>query len=727
MYKILPTETANIFSMADKDVTFGWNEETDGSETTLSPDDYRQFCSEVQAGRQQKAILLIHQFVKSLHQLPTPSNLLLDVSDHPSISGLPPISPLYVALSDECFDVVRYLLTLCPQIVNQLVPTASILTYCYDSETLLHLACRKGFCELVPLFLDLGASTEIQGCRVGTPLHIAAEHGHLEIIDLLLKQGANIEARDSSGNTPLHVAAAWNKLLVVQLLLDRGANINSRAYFGEDVYNIAISRGAGEVLRFLCCCSSSPMFELQLSGVPCPLLQLASFPGRNKSFSVLLVEMITNPQCPADLKVDALLIHATCKIFSARSEAKFKEALKMKEALFATKLSKPVQCHPWYGVRQEIESCEEWDEVQGDKEVEFYYQRCIILERCLGSAHPITYHYIIWLMSHINNTPSFQSLQIRALDLLVSREELKLDLCRAPLFPVSLISKILPSKETIDQSVALMLKGVEVFLKMRDSHKTCTAFKVNPTHQNDLLVNIIIKILEQFRAWVFFGLSENMDISDISMPKDPVLHNLGCKFVSICCSELIGISILNLILKKKFATNAKTATLLLLMTLLQWGESNHINVPDLNGILPLHAAYYVLGNSGVSIILEHGAHFDAVSSNGTVFIPQRCNLSFLSSQASYSSTVLHSANNDNQTPLFSCTRGPTSCSLSPISLLSEGRLSNNSHLHSPLPLFCLCSWFIVMQHIPYSKMNLPTRIKLFIQLHDAEATAFYNP
>ena len=651
----------------------------------LSVKDYDQFCAASAAGDQEKALKLIEAVADSCPSPLSPSDLFLDGSDRSSRAGLPPVSPLYIALQNECFDVVRYLLTLCPQIVDHLVPTARHLSYCYDSETILHLACRRGYDEIIQLLLDHGALTEIQGCRMGTPLHIAAEHGRLRAAELLLDHGADVEARDTSGNTPLHVAAAWDSLAVVQFLLTRGADIRARAFFGEDVYSIAISRGAEKVLNFLCSHDNSPMFSPGQPSTPCPLYLLAAFPGKSRSFSALLERLIEGPRCPAALRVDALLISTCCSMYSTRSEAKFKDALRDKEVLLASCPPEILPSLPWYGYRVEVQTVREWERIQGDRKTEFYYQRCIILERCLGSSHPTTYHYMSWLIGYCLNLTSqsicIQPLQIRVLDLFLCREQLKLEFCVRPIFSAQLILEMAktPNNDTFHLWIARMLHGIEIFLKVRDSHQTCTAFNANPTPLADPLVKICVETLGLFRTWISSSLPTGPlgNSEESFLPSDSPFNQLGHKFASLCSLSLRGRSLLTLALGRAFAgkTDAQTPTLRLLQALLEWGELEHINLPDPDtGTRPLHGALGTLGSSAALILLAHGAHLDAMSRNNAVFFPGNA--------------------------------------------LSATLSSVEPFLTSPLPLMCQCSWLILRKHVPFDKLDLPVRVKDFIRLHD---------
>jgi ankyrin repeat protein len=66
-----------------------------------------------------------------------------------------------------------------------------------------------------------------------TALHVACAKGYLDVIDILLRAGANINSVDNDGWTPLHAAAHWDKHDVIKHLLDKNADLDAKNYAGQ--------------------------------------------------------------------------------------------------------------------------------------------------------------------------------------------------------------------------------------------------------------------------------------------------------------------------------------------------------------------------------------------------------------------------------------------------------------------------------------------------------------
>lgn len=67
----------------------------------------------------------------------------------------------------------------------------------------LHLASKKGYTEIVALFIKhnvpLNAQTRVE---LKTAMHLAAEHGHMDIMQILIDAGADHTIKDKCGYTP---------------------------------------------------------------------------------------------------------------------------------------------------------------------------------------------------------------------------------------------------------------------------------------------------------------------------------------------------------------------------------------------------------------------------------------------------------------------------------------------------------------------------------------------
>ena len=75
----------------------------------------------------------------------------------------------------------------------------------FEENAALHLACRKGYKEIVELLLSKGTKLLDGETRYGrhTPLHLAAAYGHVDLVELLMSRGAPVDCRDELQRTPL--------------------------------------------------------------------------------------------------------------------------------------------------------------------------------------------------------------------------------------------------------------------------------------------------------------------------------------------------------------------------------------------------------------------------------------------------------------------------------------------------------------------------------------------
>lgn len=77
----------------------------------------------------------------------------------------------------------------------------------WDKPAALHVACAKGYLNIVTLLLSRGASTQTTTTKGLTPLHVACYFRQAPIVEVLLNHGADVGAWDIERQTPLHCAA----------------------------------------------------------------------------------------------------------------------------------------------------------------------------------------------------------------------------------------------------------------------------------------------------------------------------------------------------------------------------------------------------------------------------------------------------------------------------------------------------------------------------------------
>lgn len=150
---------------------------------------------------------------------------------------------------------------------------------CNEDGTLLHIATKLDYVDIVRTLLSAGADPSRQNSARDTPFDIAksermttvyveellksAAQSNLDRIQQLIASGVNVNSLDSqeSGNTPLHWAASFGNAEAVQLLLDNGASVNVANADGASPLHDAVNRKNIEITRKLLNAGADPLHK----------------------------------------------------------------------------------------------------------------------------------------------------------------------------------------------------------------------------------------------------------------------------------------------------------------------------------------------------------------------------------------------------------------------------------------------------------------------------------
>ena len=150
--------------------------------------------------------------------------------------------------------------------IDALSPSAS-------GESVLHIAARKGFEEMVQILIDNKADLNLRRTEDGLPpiftaylnnqysilkqlikhgadvnvkvkyndngdleetlLHVATYEGRKNAVKILVENGANIHVKDSAFETVMHVVAETNYVEIANFLIENGSKIHERDHNGE--------------------------------------------------------------------------------------------------------------------------------------------------------------------------------------------------------------------------------------------------------------------------------------------------------------------------------------------------------------------------------------------------------------------------------------------------------------------------------------------------------------
>lgn len=158
--------------------------------------------------------------------------------------------PLHKAAASGQSAVVRYLLQMCPIIVD-------ILDFKRSSPLL--YAVTNGHLDVVRILIEHGATID---CESGhsTPLILAAAGGNFEVVQFLCENGAQVSLTRGERVTPLIAATRRGSLEVVEYLLDKcHADANLRSTDDKTALSEAVVRGFDKIAHVLLAHGSNAM------------------------------------------------------------------------------------------------------------------------------------------------------------------------------------------------------------------------------------------------------------------------------------------------------------------------------------------------------------------------------------------------------------------------------------------------------------------------------------
>ena len=174
---------------------------------------------------------------------------------------------LIQAVENQDIDVTRSLLD----------RGANLETKDHKNNFLFHLAARKGFEEIVELFIQKGVDINLKNKYGETILHYSIGFGHKELTKYLISKGAVIQSESlgqvayqgwvdiadyiiSAGvgvdekkydETPLFNAVRNRKVEMANFLINKGANVNALSQKGESPLSEAVYYGHSELFDLL--------------------------------------------------------------------------------------------------------------------------------------------------------------------------------------------------------------------------------------------------------------------------------------------------------------------------------------------------------------------------------------------------------------------------------------------------------------------------------------------
>lgn len=124
--------------------------------------------------------------------------------------------------------------------------------------SVLHVACYKGYTEIIKLLIDLGLNINDKTANGYTPLHLACQEGHYYTIKLLFDYNeqtlySRVETAMNDYNrwSTLHAACVSGHTAIVNILMDIPLKLNDTTNKGHTPLYLACQNGNYDTVKFL--------------------------------------------------------------------------------------------------------------------------------------------------------------------------------------------------------------------------------------------------------------------------------------------------------------------------------------------------------------------------------------------------------------------------------------------------------------------------------------------
>lgn len=567
----------------------------------------------------------------------------------------------------------------------------------FHTESLLHAAAFSGSCKTVSCILQSGASVNDINCCGQTPLSIACHLCHIDVCKLLLEQGACVNHQDAMSYTPMMYACSTASKLgklsssLVHLLLQYGADVHLTNEQGLTALHVAVTHQNAYALEAL------------FSNGHLPTPSLASFPtimfyGRHlfgcfvpsKNFSSIcqVITSSTNLLSP-EQRAEMYLLLATMIFEFSGPKSHLDPCKRVIEKAFSisTQFSftrddfKVLPLYETYFLR--IQNFQDLTQMLNSSQSVMYEHiayLCLVVRECLlgpQSLPTIALIFKVGLQLFLRGSPSVQcvglwlraSIMLRTYCESVAPDLESVQAHRRVFFRILKLVRFICKKITSSfvENTSVIVSNVLGSVGQYLSVLYHTHFHT-PNHIAVGLAYLLDECVQNIFSLWKLDRDGKCPVSSVSA--------IGKEFIHTC-PEFIGkdlwpTNVLHFCVISKLPAEFIEVMLPaeFIEAMLQWGASKYINSPvGLDSNRPLH---YSQESQVTSVLLEYGAHFDAVNGAGkTAFEDQFAN----------------------------------DCSV----YLAQ---------YTPSPLACLSAKAVVTYSIRYLDIDYPQSLKTFIGYHD---------
>ena len=303
------------------------------------------------------------------------------------------VTPLIISCKFGHKYVVKYLLEHCNADVNH---TATITMY---GETVkeaspLWCAAAVGHIKIVELLVKFGASVNAVTKSNSTPLRAACFDNHFRVVKYLVEHGADVEIANSHGHTCLMIASHKGHLKIAQFLIKAKANVNRESIYGDTALHECADSGSLEITKLLL--ANGAKIDVRAHGMT-PLLNAAVNGHKH-----IVEHLMTNSKSMTrQERIDALELLGAA--FINEKHDMVGSLILWKQSVHERYIDGELVCHKILPVSPiaTLENTAEFSNIEQleniiPNEDEMRVQALLVFERILGPAHPKTSYYILY-------------------------------------------------------------------------------------------------------------------------------------------------------------------------------------------------------------------------------------------------------------------------------------------------------------------------------------------
>ncbi|XP_017797607.1 PREDICTED: protein fem-1 homolog CG6966 isoform X2 [Habropoda laboriosa] len=519
------------------------------------------------------------------------------------------------------YDIVKYLIERCGADVN--LPGVVV----FDDKEIedaspLWCAAAAGHLDLVVLLVQYGAKLNSTTKTYSTPLRAACFDGYYEIVKYLVRRGADIEIANRHGHTSLMIACYKGHTKIVKFLLDRKAQVNRKSESGGTALHDCAESGSLEIAKMLI--EHGARMCVDSDGVS-PLLAAALAGYKNVyEYFISIPNLVSRKE-----RIDALeLLGATYVDKNEDMMGAFdlwKRAMDERYRDDCPVLYKPPSTAiAAYNFAKEVTDADSLNELLNDPD-QIRMQALVIRERILGLGHPDTIYYIRQRGAVYGDGGIFDrciKLWNHALDskqsILRPLDETTLT---ALLCSIQVFSTMIDRQQSSDRTIPpIQNEGLVVFKKTvlqvklgKQMLDTVPFYERNITHLNEALM-IALRLASLLTH----------EMPEENTEKHKSLFLAIHKLVRIKAKGTNDSDLMHLIFSRHMigigpkSPTYRSLSPQLLKALIKTGAD--VSAKDKFGDTPLHkAAMFDAPSDLITILLDAGAHIDAVNKTGRTF------------------------------------------------------------------------------------------------------------